>query len=84
MIGIFDQFYKKWNIVDSPFEKERYINYPQQKYRIQDMMMHQDPLFNNHKDVLPQSGTWKGEYVDKIADANDVRGLHGRVVIKYL
>ena len=84
MIGIFDQFYKKWNIVDSPFEKERYINYPQQKYRIQDMMMHQDPLFNNHKDVLPQSGTWEAEDIYIMVYANEVRGVYVRVVIKYL
>ena len=47
-------------------------------------MAHQDPLFNTHKDVLPQSITWEAEYVYKIVGANEVRGVPGRVVIKYL
>ena len=46
-------------------------------------MVHQDPLFNTHKDVLPQSGTWEAEYIYIMVDANEVRGAHGRVVIKY-
>ena len=70
MIGIFDNFYKKWNIFGSKFEKEWHINYPQVKYRIQSRMVHQDPLFNTHKDVLPQSGTCVAEYVYKMVDAN--------------
>ena len=63
MIGIFDKFYNKWNIVDSPSGKEWHTNSPQVKYVIQAVMVHQGPLFNTHKDVLPQSGNWESEDV---------------------
>ena len=46
-------------------------------------MVHQDPLFNTHKDVLPQSGTCIYEDVYKTVDENDFRGINGRIVINY-
>ena len=61
-----------------------HINCPKGKYRIQARMVHQDPLFDTHKDALPQSVTCEDEDVYKMADANDIRGVHGRLVIKYL
>ena len=74
---------KKWNIFYSPFEKYWHINYHQIKYIVQASMVHQYPLFNTHKDVLPQSGTWEAEYVLKIVDENEVKVVNGRVFIKY-
>ena len=47
-------------------------------------MVHHDPLFNTHKDVLPKSGTWEDEDVYKMVEANEFRGVYGRSVINYL